>query len=101
VVKAAPVAVAAAQPEPVPASVVAPPPGPAPAEVATAEAAPASPAKALPEPFNEQAVREAAYYIFERSGWVEGREVENWLQAEWEISQLGGADGPKDDTPIG
>ena len=30
----------------------------------------------------EQRVREAAYFIYERSGRVDGRELENWLEAE-------------------
>jgi len=39
------------------------------------------------EPAHEQIVREAAYFIYERSGRVNGRELENWLRAEAEITQ--------------
>jgi Protein of unknown function (DUF2934) len=31
---------------------------------------------------HEQRVREAAYFIYERSGRVDGRALENWLAAE-------------------
>jgi Protein of unknown function (DUF2934) len=34
------------------------------------------------DPVLEQRVREAAYFIYERSGRVDGRELENWLEAE-------------------
>lgn len=33
-------------------------------------------------PAYEQRVREAAYFIYERSGRVAGRELDNWLEAE-------------------
>jgi hypothetical protein len=33
-------------------------------------------------PGHEERVREAAYFIYERSGRIAGREIENWLEAE-------------------
>jgi len=43
---------------------------------------------------HEQIVREAAYFVYERSGRVDGRELENWLQAEAELSLRSDEPGP-------
>jgi len=48
---------------------------------ATSEAA-TSEGPAVADPALEQRVREAAYFIYERSGRVDGRQLENWLEAE-------------------
>ena len=34
---------------------------------------------------HEERVREAAYFIYERSGRATGRELENWLEAEAQL----------------
>jgi len=46
---------------------------------------------APPGPAHEALIREAAYFIYERSGRIDGRELENWLQAEAELMQSAGA----------
>jgi hypothetical protein len=48
---------------------------------------------------HEQLVREAAYFIYERSGRIDGREFENWLQAEAELMQPLEAAATKGQTP--
>jgi len=52
-------------------------------------------AAAQPDPAHEQRVREAAYFIYERSGRAQGREFANWLLAEAEIEQLAAGAVPK------
>jgi hypothetical protein len=61
---------------------------------------PAAPAAPQPDPAHEQLVREAAYFIYERSGRIDGRELENWLQAEAELVQPAGtAPRPRSKRP--
>jgi hypothetical protein len=65
-----------AVPTPKPARPRSPPRAPGATRRADSKTPPAS------TPGHEERVREAAYFVYERSGRVAGREVENWLEAE-------------------
>jgi hypothetical protein len=83
---------ATAFPTPKPARPRSPPRARGVAQRADGKTPPASP------PGHEERVREAAYFIYERSGRVAGREVENWLEAEALLLREG-AQAAKRETP--
>ncbi len=56
-------------------------------------------AAAQHDPAHEQLVREAAYFVYERSGRVGGRELEHWLLAEAEVLRLAGAAQTQGEAP--
>ncbi len=76
--------------------------GPAKPRVASPRrAAPAGKAEVRPDPSREQLVREAAYFAYERSGCIEGRELENWLQAEAELLRQFDVEQARDEKASG
>ena len=66
---------------------------------ATSPAAEAKPS--TPMPAYEQRVREAAYFIYERSGRVAGRELDNWLEAEALLLREEAQAAQRDDASAG